>query len=580
MLFPIREPCRKRRSDDSTWGRARRENFRPRVESLEDRCTPSADPLTQWNDLGIVYKAPSGSAYYPSVVYDAGGFGAGSAPFRMWYSDGLGGAFVATSDNGTSCSAPTPLEGLNNDPHHLQVVYDPAGFGGAAYKYKTWFWDINAAGTPYTINSIAFAESTDGVHWVNEQSVTQNPAQPLVTGADTGWNRGSYGPINVHYQAGAANTGDNPWNYAYVMYYDGTDGSHEYAGLAYSSDGLNWSAYEPGPVLEGDPGAWDSYSVGYGTVIRQSANSFVYFYSGSTTSGVSQGIGVATSTDGIHWTKSPTNPIFNISQGVPYRSVRDYTPSVVQDNTGALWMYYTALGPNAADPKDIGVAQQVVPTPTSFIESVYQHLLDRSADPAGLAHWTTLLNTLGNTPTGRTAVVAQIETSAEYRYDEVNSLYAQYLKRSAAGDSGAQTWVNLLGGGCTLEQVAAQIAGSPEFVRTQTDGTIASWLNAFYLDALFRPIDPGSLAYWSEAFAKATRAQIAEDIFTAGPLPGLPANEYRMDLVSSYYSQFLDRSAAADPGSLHWAALLQQGVRDQAVIAGILGSDEFYANSV
>ena len=53
-----------------------------------------------------------------------------------------------------------------------------------------------------------------------------------------------------------------------------------------------------------------------------------------------------------------------------------------------------------------------------------------------------------------------------------------------------------------------------------------------------------------------------------------------MDLVSSYYAQFLDRSAAADPGSLYWAALLQQGVRDQAVIAGILGSDEFYANSV
>ena len=99
-------------------------------------------------------------------------------------------------------------------------------------------------------------------------------------------------------------------------------------------------------------------------------------------------------------------------------------------------------------------------------------------------------------------------------------------------------------------------------------------------DTFSLPIDPGSLAYWSEAFPKASRAEIAEDIFTAGPLPSLPANEYRLDLVSSYYAQFLGRPATDDPGSLHWAALLQQRVRDQAVIAGILGSDEFYANSV
>jgi hypothetical protein len=92
-----------------------------------------------------------------------------------------------------------------------------------------------------------------------------------------------------------------------------------------------------------------------------------------------------------------------------------------------------------------------------------------------------------------------------------------------------------------------------------------------------------TLAVWPTGARRSLKRaghRLRRIFFTAGPLPGLPANEYRIDLVSSYYAQFLDRSAAADPGSLHWAALLQQRVRDQAVIAGILGSDEFYANSV
>ncbi len=212
-----------------------------------------------------------------------------------------------------------------------------------------------------------------------------------------------------------------------------------------------------------------------------------------------------------------------------------------------------------------------------FVQALYSNLLGRAADPAGLTYWTGVLNGLGDTVGGRAQVAADIEASPEYRFDQVNSLYGLYLKRSAVGDPGAQTWANLLGGGWTVEEVAAQIAGSPEFVQTQTDGSIGSWLDAFYRDALSRPVDSGGLAGWSALFASgASRAQIAEDIFTIGPLPGLPANEYQIDLVDSYYAQFLGRSGSADPGSLGWAQALQQGAPDQAVIAGILGSQEFY----
>ncbi|MBF0104571.1 MAG: Ig-like domain-containing protein [Deltaproteobacteria bacterium] len=43
-----------------------------------------------WTDLGVIYTAPIGDAYYPSVLYDAGGFGVGGPTYAMWYSDGTG----------------------------------------------------------------------------------------------------------------------------------------------------------------------------------------------------------------------------------------------------------------------------------------------------------------------------------------------------------------------------------------------------------------------------------------------------------------------------------------------------------
>lgn len=213
-----------------------------------------------------------------------------------------------------------------------------------------------------------------------------------------------------------------------------------------------------------------------------------------------------------------------------------------------------------------------VPTANSFIESVYEHLFGRTADPDGLAHWTNLLNALGNTEGGRSLVVADIEGSAENRFVVVNHLYEQYLHRSANGDPGAMIWVNLLGNGWAIEQVAALIVTSPEFIQNQTDGSFSGWLNALYEDAFQRPVDANGLATWSVLFAGGASAQmIAMNIFQSA--------EYSSELVDSYYTQFLNRSSGGDPGSLGWVSLLQQGVRDQTVIAQIIGSQEFYNQS-
>jgi len=331
----------------------------------------AAPDYTAWTDLGIVYTAPGdGSAYYPSVTYDANGFGGGPV-YRMWYSDGNGSVFLVTSADGVTWGAPVTATGLGGDAHHVQVVYDANCFGTvpcnpSTTKYKMWYWDIDAE--LYSISAIAYAESSDGIAWSNDQALTQDAAMKLVTGAGTGWNRGSYGPVYVFYQPSASNTGTDPWAYSYVMYYDGTDGSGELTGLAYSANGLHWTAYSSSPVLGGSTSAaWDCSDDVYGTVYKD-AYGYHFWYSGAGADNgsggcldqpVHQGIGYASSPDGKAWTKDAGNPIFHINDGVDYRSGRTYTPAVINDGSGSLKMYYSAQV--TSGPKKIGLATLALP---------------------------------------------------------------------------------------------------------------------------------------------------------------------------------------------------------------------------
>lgn len=320
---------------------------------------------TAWVDQGIVYSASSGDAYYPSVIYDPNGFGMGNAMYKMWYSDGYGAVFVVTSSDGVYWGAPTLNNGLGGDAHHVRALYDANCFGTtpcdpSGVKYKLWYWDINA--NLYSINAIAYAESNDGINWSNDQSITQDATMKLVTGIWPDWNRGSYGPVDVTYQPGVSNTGTDPWNYNYVMYYDGTNGGNEYTGLAYSPDGLVWTAHSTAPVLNGSSSAaWDCSDAAYGTIYRDAYGYHFWYSGGGADNGsggcvdqpVHQGIGYASSSDGKSWTKSPNNPIFHITDGVSYRNDRVYTPAVVDDGS-SLKMYYSAR--ESGGPKKIGLA--------------------------------------------------------------------------------------------------------------------------------------------------------------------------------------------------------------------------------
>ena len=133
--------------------------------------SPLFSTYTAWSVQGVIYTVAGGNAYYPSVIYDANGFGAGTPKYAMWYSDGDGSVFLVTSTDGVSWGSPTTMVGLV-DANHAQVLYDANCFGtvpcnAATPKYRMWFWDMSA--NLYDISSIETAESVDGINWNSTQ---------------------------------------------------------------------------------------------------------------------------------------------------------------------------------------------------------------------------------------------------------------------------------------------------------------------------------------------------------------------------------------------------------------------------
>ncbi|HXT59186.1 MAG TPA: DUF4214 domain-containing protein [Pirellulales bacterium] len=242
--------------------------------------------------------------------------------------------------------------------------------------------------------------------------------------------------------------------------------------------------------------------------------------------------------DGSHTYAQPGNYVVRVSL-IEYGSV----VSAI-DSTAAI-----TAAPNPSAPNQ------------AFITSIYHNLLNRAADSAGMAYWSAQLDA----GFARSRFITDIESSNEYRNDEVQSLYEQYLHRSAdpaalAADS------RLLAHGMTNEQLATIIISSDEYYSLQ-GGTLDGFLNALFQDTLGRPIDAiAKNTLEDNRAAGMTRAQLAAIIFGS--------HEYHADVVKNIYLDLLDRPADA-PGDAYWANQLDGGATDEHVMAVIAASNEY-----
>jgi len=160
----------------------------------------------------------------------------------------------------------------------------------------------------------------------------------LVPGAMDEWDRKQVLAPHV------IQTGDG-----YVMYYSGTNSAGvQMIGMATSRDGIQWTKYndpsttaapfaESDPVFQpGEAGAWDASWVHQPRVF-QTPEGWVMFYRGTQNKeGSIMKLGVATSGDGIHWERSPLNPLLKPSD-VPHAQYFWFTNVLHTDDTYYLF---------------------------------------------------------------------------------------------------------------------------------------------------------------------------------------------------------------------------------------------------
>jgi uncharacterized delta-60 repeat protein len=209
-------------------------------------------------------------------------------------------------------------------------------------------------------------------------------------------------------------------------------------------------------------------------------------------------------------------------------------------------------------------AAPIGPPDVRFVEQVYEDVLGRSADAAGLATWTGLLHTGGT----YAQVAAGVLGSAESQARVVADVYTRFLNR-APDPSGLAGGVAFLAAGGTLGRLEANGGGSEEFYRTRAQGADIGFLTVLYSTGLKRDLDPAGEATFGQLLAQGmSRTEVAQIVLGSQEAHGV--------VVSDYYRQFLARQAQL--GEMQgWVAALNHGVRPEQVAAAIQNSPEYLA---
>lgn len=138
----------------------------------------------------------------------------------------------------------------------------------------------------------------------------------------------------------------------YYNYYSGYDGSVWKTGLATSHDGVNWTKHESNPVLDLSENGFDTQYIAANGAAVEFNGKVYYYYQAMDDNGVTQ-IGLATSDDGVSFTKKEV-PVLSLGESGTWDALAVADPYVI-NHEGYLIMYY--LGMNELGIQRLGVAK-------------------------------------------------------------------------------------------------------------------------------------------------------------------------------------------------------------------------------
>ncbi|RMF69991.1 MAG: T9SS C-terminal target domain-containing protein [Calditrichaeota bacterium] len=148
----------------------------------------------------------------------------------------------------------------------------------------------------------------------------------------------------------------------YVMYYGAIKGDFSDPDTvrifrATSPDGVVWTRNSVPVLTPGEAGRWDAVKVEVPDVLELPSGEYLMYYAGNDdTTEVGWQIGLATSADGVHWTKHPANPVLAPGHSGAFDELSALEPTVVYDSDQEkYYMWYTGI--TAHLQAEIGMAE-------------------------------------------------------------------------------------------------------------------------------------------------------------------------------------------------------------------------------
>jgi predicted GH43/DUF377 family glycosyl hydrolase len=266
-------------------------------QEVKFRWEPEADP--------VIPRGPQADVLNPAIVRWQGALLNLYSNYdgKTWHTS------AATSQDGKNWRLIG--QSISPDPATWEGGYIAANGAALVVGNEIYYWYQSGRGTP----RIGLARSKDGRTW------TKHPRAVIPPGPYGSWDeRGVADPYVIR-------SGNN-----FYLFYLGQDRARrQRLGVAISRDGVNWWKLRANPVLElGEAGAFDENGLGE-PAVWQSHGSYWMLYAGRDRKEYRR-IGLASSRDGVQWTRVSKQPLISGSHAWDSKVVCDPEVEVDGDN--------------------------------------------------------------------------------------------------------------------------------------------------------------------------------------------------------------------------------------------------------
>jgi hypothetical protein len=194
---------------------------------------------------------------------------------------------------------------------------------------------------------------------------------------------------------------------------------------------------------------------------------------------------------------------------------------------------------------------------SSFIKALYEDMLGRAADEAGLRSWTDAIARGWS----KRSVVRGFANSSEYRKLRITQAYQQVLGRNP-DPIGMNSWLTALARGTArLDLIGPTLMKSREFYE-RGGSSDAAFVDNIYQAALGRHAAPSEVDYWAPIRRLFGAGVVMADVWFS--------QEARLRRIGQAYDYWLDRAASAAE-RLHWYPLVarygDEQLREELVVS-------------